>query len=216
MSQPRAAPRLRDKRSRGEQRGRERLHRVPAADVLDRLPDDRERRRRRGHRAGGLPAADPHAPRRHDHRLAQGVPGHGHHPAGDQPPAVRAGAARGLRRRLAARAAHRGPRARPGGARRDGRFTVDGVPRPAREPVTNGARGVPAARGVRLRVQGDRRDHRQVRAELPPDPRPGQAARRRGSHRRQPAPLRGLTRAARRGGPPVLRRRGRRRPDRAA
>ena len=54
---------------------------------------------------------------------------------------------------------------------------------------------------------GDRRDHRQVRAELPSDLRPRPAP-----HRRGQAPVRGLTRAARRGGPPVLRRGRRRRP----
>jgi hypothetical protein len=43
-------------RSRGEKRGHEPVHRIPPADVLDRLPDDRQRQRRRGHRAGGLPA----------------------------------------------------------------------------------------------------------------------------------------------------------------
>ena len=48
---------------------------------------------------------------------------------------------------------------------------------------------------------GDRGHHRQVRAELPPDLRPRPAPRRRGQ-----APLRDLPRAARRGGPPVLRR----------
>jgi hypothetical protein len=43
-------------RSRGEKRGHEPVHRIPPADVLDRLPDDRQRQRRRGHRAGGFPA----------------------------------------------------------------------------------------------------------------------------------------------------------------
>ena len=38
--------------------------RVPAADVLDRLPDDRQRQRRRGHRAGGLPPGATTATRR--------------------------------------------------------------------------------------------------------------------------------------------------------
>src|SRR6266852_2621811 len=42
---------LGNRRSRGENRGYERLHRIPPADVLDRLPDDRQRQRRRGHRA---------------------------------------------------------------------------------------------------------------------------------------------------------------------
>jgi hypothetical protein len=43
--------------SRGGKRGPDRVRRVPAADVLHRLPDDRQRQRRRGHRAGGVPAA---------------------------------------------------------------------------------------------------------------------------------------------------------------
>ena len=47
------------RRSRGENRGHEPLRRVPPADVLDRLPDDRQRERRRGHRARGLPARWP-------------------------------------------------------------------------------------------------------------------------------------------------------------
>ena len=81
------------RRSRGENRGHEPLHRVPPADVLDRLPDDREYQRRGGYCPGGLPPADPGAPRRREHQLAQGLPGHRHHPAGHQPPAVRAGAA---------------------------------------------------------------------------------------------------------------------------
>ena len=44
------------RRSRGENHGHEPLRRIPPADVLDRLPDDRQRERRRGHRARGLPA----------------------------------------------------------------------------------------------------------------------------------------------------------------
>jgi hypothetical protein len=41
--------------SRLNSHGRQRLRRIPAAHVLDRLPDDRQRRRRGGHRAGGIP-----------------------------------------------------------------------------------------------------------------------------------------------------------------
>jgi hypothetical protein len=69
---------LRIRRSRGENRGPERLHRIPPADVLDRLPDDRQRERRRGHRARSLPARRPG----HRRRVAKGVPGYDHHPAG--------------------------------------------------------------------------------------------------------------------------------------
>src|SRR5271157_6135363 len=163
------------RRSRGENRGHEPFHRVPAADVLDRLPDDREHQRRRGHRPGGLPPADPRAPRRRQHRLAQGLPGHRHHPAGHQPPAVRAGAAGVLRGRLAARTVPDGQRTRSRRARRAVRLAVHGLPRPAGEPDADRTRGVPAARGVRLRIPGDREHHRQVRAELPSDPRPGPA-----------------------------------------
>src|SRR6266513_542454 len=108
-------------RSRGEKRGHEPVHRVPPADVLDRLPDDRQRQRRRGHRAGGLPAGG--QGRRQGRqgrrqgwqgcrdRVAQGVPGYHHHPAGHRPPAFGPRPPRVLRRYLAARAA---ARQRPG------------------------------------------------------------------------------------------------------
>ena len=102
-------------RSRGEQRGHEPVHRIPPADVLDRLPDDRQRQRRRGHRAGGLPAGG--QGRRQGRRqgcrdrVAEGVPGYHHHPAGHRPPALGPRPPRVLRRYLAARAA---ARQRPG------------------------------------------------------------------------------------------------------
>ena len=108
-------------------------------------------------------------------------------------------------------ATERGPYARSRGARRDVRFPVDGVPRPAGKPLADRTRRVPPARGLRLRLRRDRRDHRQVRGELPADLRPRPAP-----HRRGQAPVRRLPRAARRGGPPFLRRRRRRRPGRAA
>src|SRR5208283_3980496 len=95
------------RRSRGENRGHEPLHRVPPADVLDRLPDDRQRERRRGHRARGLPACQQG---RRCHR-SQGVPGHDHHPAGHRSPALGARPPRVLRRDLAPRAAYRKQRA---------------------------------------------------------------------------------------------------------
>ena len=101
--------------------------------------------------------------RRRQHRLAQGLPGHYHHPAGHQPPAVRAGAAGILRRRLAARTAPVGHfwgfqgRTRSRRARRDVRFAVHGLPRPDGKLDADRTCRVPAARGVRLRLQGDRR-----------------------------------------------------------
>ena len=76
-----------------------------------------------------------------------------------------------------------GGRTRSRRARGDVRLAVDGLPRPDGEPDADRTRGVPAARGVRLRIPGDRGHHRQVRAELPSDPRPGPASRRRAKPR---------------------------------
>jgi hypothetical protein len=77
------------RRSLKENRGFEPVHRIPPADVLDCLPDDRQRRRRRGHRAGSLPASGPGSGRPgRPGRVAQGVPRHHHHPAGHRPPAL--------------------------------------------------------------------------------------------------------------------------------
>jgi RNA polymerase sigma factor (sigma-70 family) len=110
---------------------------------------------------------------------------------------------------LAARAGPHRPRSR--GARGDGRFAFHGVPRRDGVPVAGRARRVPAARGLRLRAQGDRRDNRRVGGKLPAGPGPGPA-----SYRRGKAALRGVPRAAPGSRAAVLRRRRRRRPGRAA
>ena len=91
----------------------------------------------------------------------------------------------------------RGPGARPGLARRARGFAVAGHAGAARAADPGRAGGLPAARGVRLRVRGDRRHHRADRGEL--------------------AAARDARAQASRGQPPALRRRrGRpRRPARA-
>ena len=83
-------------------------------------------------------------------------------------------------------------------ARRDGRLALARVPAPAREALAGRARRLPAARGLRLPLRGGRADRRQEPRQLPPDPRPGAPARRRGE-----APLRRLARGARGGRPPL-------------
>src|SRR5260370_310847 len=93
-----------------------------------------------------------------------GVPGHDHPRAGHRPSALGAVPARALRRDLAPRAARRDGRARSGRTRRDLRLPVDGSPGADGEPGPGRTRRVPPARGVRLRLQGDRRHHRQDRS----------------------------------------------------
>ena len=56
MSQQREAPRLRDQKIQRGQLWIRAIYQVPPVDVLYRLPDDRQRERRRGHRARGIPA----------------------------------------------------------------------------------------------------------------------------------------------------------------
>ena len=108
-----------------------------------------QRGRRRRRRAGGVPAL----PRADDRgRVTEGLPVGGHDPAVHRPPALGPGAARDLRRRVAARtAAHR--RGRPGPDGRGHRLAVDGVPARARAAFPCRTRGVPAARRVRLRLR---------------------------------------------------------------
>jgi hypothetical protein len=105
------------RRSLKENRGFEPVHRIPPADVLDCLPDDRQRQRRRGHRAGSFPAGGPGSGRPgRPGRVAQGLPGHHHHPAGHRPPALGPRPPRILRRDLAPRTARGdGLRGSPGG-----------------------------------------------------------------------------------------------------
>jgi RNA polymerase sigma factor (sigma-70 family) len=88
------------------------------------------------------------------------------------------------------------PRPRPAG--RDERLPIDGVPRLAGEPVTPRTCRVPPPRGLRLRLPGDRRDHRQDRARLPADLRP-----RPPPHRRGQAQVRDVPRRRRGTGQPV-------------
>ena len=170
----------------GEPRG------AASVPVRDRVPHARLGRRGRGRRAGGVPAL----PRRRGRgRVAEGLPRDRHHAARDRRAALRPSAARGVPGRVAARAARRG---RGGPARRDGRLALAPVPAPAGEALARRARGLPPAGGLRLPLRRTRPDRRQEPRELPPDPRPGTSARRRGA-----APLRRLTRGARGGRSPV-------------
>ncbi len=77
--------------------------------------------------------------------------------------------ARELRRALAARAAaHRG-RPGPGRAGRGGGHGLAGLPRRPRGALAGRTRGLPAPRGVRLRLSPGGRGGRQGRGELPAD-----------------------------------------------
>ena len=131
------------------------------AGVLDRLPDARLGERGRGRGAGGdaPPAPRPRVGR--DDRLAQGLSVDGRHPARDRRAALGPGSARGLRGRVAARADPDargcGQRGRSGRRGRDGRLAFALVPGGAREPHARAAGGVPAPRGVRLRLRRGRR-----------------------------------------------------------
>ena len=197
----------------GDARGRA-VRGSAAADVLDRLPDGGQRRRCRGHRPGGVPALPPGHRRGGGDRVTQGLPVGDHDPAGDRPPAFGARASRAVRGDLAPRAGPDRPRVRCRAARGDGRLALDGVPRPAREPVAGRAGGLPAPRGVRVRVRRDRARDRQDRRQLPADRRARPSA-----GRREAATVRGIAEAARGAGPSVLRRGRRGRhggPDRPA
>ena len=79
---------------------------------------------------------------------------------------VGAGPSRVVCRAVAAGAAGRGPGARPGVARRARGFAVAGLAGAPGAADPGRAGGLPAARGVRLRVRGDRRHHRADRGEL--------------------------------------------------
>src|SRR5215218_7157278 len=89
-------------------------------------------------------------------------------------------------------------RRRAGG---DGRLALDGLPRPAGEPDAGRAGGLPAARGLRVRLCRDREDRPAQRGQLPAAVRPCAAP-----HRRGTAAVRSLTRTARRARAAILRR----------
>src|SRR4029450_3719131 len=96
-----------------------------------------------------------------------------------------------LRRDLAPRTPPDRPGIRRRAPRRDGRLALDGVPRPARESLPRRARGLPAPRGLRVRLRRDRaRDRKE----------PGQLSAGRGASpptgRREAASVRGLAEAA--------------------
>ena len=87
----RASTRRRVEPGGGDDHGRD-LSAAPAADVLDRLPDARQRQRGRGHRPGGVPAL--HTTQRAGRdRLTEGLPLGRDHPAVHRPSALGPGAA---------------------------------------------------------------------------------------------------------------------------
>ena len=101
-----------------------------------------------------------------------GLPGPHRHPSGAEPAADGGAPARGLRRRMAARAAADEPRRRR--RRRARRERVDRHAHRARDARPGRARRVRAPRGVRHPLRRDRRGGRQVTGRRPPDrpPRP--------------------------------------------
>ena len=141
------------RRGSGERRGP--LRRAAAGRVRDRLPDARQRERGGGRGAGGVPPPPPRAERRRADRVAARVPvrrwsrGSGI----DQLRSAR------VRRETYVGEWLPEPLRRgddPAPPRRDGRLAVARVPRAAREPLARAARGVPAARGLRLPLRRDR------------------------------------------------------------
>ena len=107
---------------------------------------------------------------------AQGVADHRHHAPVHRPPALGPRAARGSTpaRGCPSRCS---PTRRPMPPRETADTLSMAAARAAREPVAGRARGVPAARGVRLRLRRDRRDRREERGQLPPARRPRAPAR---------------------------------------
>ena len=209
-------------RSRGETRGHEPVHPLPPADVLDRLPDDRQRQRRRGHRAGGLPAG--RQGRQRQRRMPRSSrprrtwppspPGWPSTTCARPASAASRTSAPGCPSRCSPAPGGSSGRSRSGRTRRDLRLPVDGVPGAAGEPGPGRTCRLPAPRGVRLRLQRDRRHHRQDRGRVPADLRQGPPP-----HRRGTAAVRDVPRRGRRAHRPVPGRGGRRRhqqPARAA
>ena len=103
------------------------------------------------------------------------LPGADRHPAGAQPAAHARAPARGLRRRVAARAAADQPGRRR--RRRARRERLDRDAHRARDARPDRAGGVRAARGVRHAVRRDRRGGRQVGGRRAADRAPGARAR---------------------------------------
>ena len=101
---PELAPGLRRTGS-AEHGGSRCLRGAAAAGVRDRLPDARQRERGGGRGAGGLPPPPPRRQRGRADRVAARLPVDRRHPARDRRAALGPGAARDLRRRVAARAA---------------------------------------------------------------------------------------------------------------
>ena len=149
------------------------------------LPDARQRRRRRGRRAGHLAALVGRRPRRG--RRPARLPGPDHHPARARPDGLGPRAAGELRRAVAARAA--ADRGRPGrlgpagararGRRRARRAGVPGAAGGARDAVPGRAGGLRAPRGLRDVGRGGRRGARPLRGRRPADgaPRAGSTCR---------------------------------------
>jgi len=166
--------------------------RAAAARLRRGLPDARQRLRVRGRGPGGPPAPD--APGRSDRRDGR-LDYDGDETALDQRPQVSANPSRVIRGAVAAGAAARRSGAGTGIARRAGGFAVARLARAPGAIESGRAGGLPAARGVWLRVCADRRHHRADRGQL--------------------APARDAGAEASRGQPPALRRR-RGRPRRLA
>ena len=103
------------------------------------------------------------------------LPGPDRHPPGAQPAAHAGPAARGLRRRVAARAAADQPRRGRGRRARGERLDRDA--HRARDAGADRARGLRAARGVRRAVRRDRRGRGQDERRGPADRAPGARAR---------------------------------------
>ena len=196
--------------------GRQGARGAAAARLRRGVPDAGQRRGGRGRDPGGARAPDASGdPDRRAGRLD--------HDRGDaaldQRPPVGADASRGVRRAVAAGAAGRGPGARPGLTRRARGFAVARHARAAGAAQPGRAGGLPAARGVRLRVRADRRDHRADRGELAADRDAGAEAsrgqppalrRRRGRPRRLARTVPRGRRGGRAGGPGGAARQGRR------
>ena len=165
------------RRSADDHRSFGQLRAAPAAPARPGLSHARVDGRGRGRRAGGLPALARRRSRRG--RRAAGVPDHDDDADLPGRAEVGAGAAGGVRRAVAAGSGHRHGGAGARRADRDRRGSVGGAAAGAGPAVAARARGVPAARRVRLLVHAGGRHAGPQRGRLPPagQPRAGAGAR---------------------------------------